>query len=176
MAKRKSLLQRIGDALKGANQQDLAGKVQEKASEQKEQVKDAAVRQAEQLKEQARRQAEHVTSATEVKAAQLQRELAEKERELRAREEALAREEAERKKEEIRAQIQRQKEAIAARKTGETASTQPRVYVVQPGDSLSKIAKAIYGDANRWPEIFEANRDKIKDPNLIYPNQELRIP
>ncbi|RLC89290.1 MAG: hypothetical protein DRI37_04140 [Chloroflexi bacterium] len=51
-----------------------------------------------------------------------------------------------------------------------------RVYVVKSGDSLSKIAKEVLGDASRWPEIFEANKDKIKDPNRIHPGQELRIP
>ena len=51
-----------------------------------------------------------------------------------------------------------------------------RTYVVQSGDSLSKIAQQFYGDAKRWPEIFEANKDKIKDPNVIHPGQELRIP
>ena len=51
-----------------------------------------------------------------------------------------------------------------------------RVYVVKSGDSLGKIAKEVYGDANRWPEIFEANKDTIKDPNLIHPGQELQIP
>jgi nucleoid-associated protein YgaU len=50
------------------------------------------------------------------------------------------------------------------------------VYVVKSGDSLSKIAKENLGDANRWPEIFELNKDKIKDPNLIHPGQELRMP
>jgi len=49
-------------------------------------------------------------------------------------------------------------------------------YVVQPGDSLSKIAKVYYGNAMKYPEIFEANREVIKDPNLIYPGQKLRIP
>jgi len=44
-------------------------------------------------------------------------------------------------------------------KAGEDA--RERVYVVQPGDSLSKIAMEVYGDARRWPEIFEANKDKI---------------
>jgi LysM repeat protein len=58
----------------------------------------------------------------------------------------------------------------------ENAAAPKRVYVVQPGDHLSKIAKEIYGDARRWPEIFEANKDKITDPNLIFPGQELRIP
>jgi LysM repeat protein len=49
-------------------------------------------------------------------------------------------------------------------------------YVVKKGDSLSKIAGELLGDANRWPEIFEANKDKIEDPNLIYPGQEFVIP
>lgn len=49
-------------------------------------------------------------------------------------------------------------------------------YVVQKGDSLSKIAKERYGNANQWPKIYEANKDVIKDPDLIYPGQTLRIP
>jgi len=49
-------------------------------------------------------------------------------------------------------------------------------YTVQPGDSLSKIAKEYYGNAMKYPEIFEANREVIKDPDLIYPGQKLRIP
>ena len=51
-----------------------------------------------------------------------------------------------------------------------------RTYVVVSGDSLSKIAKREYGDAQKWPKIYEANRSIIKDPDLIYPGQELRIP
>ncbi len=49
-------------------------------------------------------------------------------------------------------------------------------YTVKPGDSLSVIAKAVYGDAGRWPEIFEANKNLIKDPKLIRPGQVLQIP
>jgi len=49
-------------------------------------------------------------------------------------------------------------------------------YVVQSGDTLSKIAYKFYGDGNRYPEIFEANRDILKNPDLIYPGQKLRIP
>lgn len=49
-------------------------------------------------------------------------------------------------------------------------------YTVQGGDSLSKIAKRYYGNAMKYPEIFEANREVIKDPDLIYPGQQLRIP
>ena len=49
-------------------------------------------------------------------------------------------------------------------------------YEVKRGDSLSKIAKAQYGDAMKYPVIFEANKPMLKDPNLIYPGQMLRIP
>ncbi|MFQ5865805.1 MAG: LysM peptidoglycan-binding domain-containing protein [bacterium] len=48
-------------------------------------------------------------------------------------------------------------------------------YVVQTGDWLSKVAEKFYGDAMKYREIFEANRKVIKDPNLIYPGQRLRI-
>ncbi|MCG8328948.1 MAG: peptidoglycan-binding protein LysM [Chitinophagales bacterium] len=49
-------------------------------------------------------------------------------------------------------------------------------YEVQRGDSLSKIAKSFYGNAMKYPVIFEANKPMLKDPNLIYPGQVLRIP
>jgi len=49
-------------------------------------------------------------------------------------------------------------------------------YTVKKGDSLSKIAKSYYGDAMKYPVIFEANREVIKDADLIYPGQVLRIP
>ena len=49
-------------------------------------------------------------------------------------------------------------------------------YTVQPGDSLSKIAKKIYGDSNRWKEIWQANQAKIPNPDLIHPGLELQIP
>ncbi len=50
------------------------------------------------------------------------------------------------------------------------------MYVVQRGDSLSKIAKEVYGDAMKYPAIFEANKPMLKDPDLIFPGQVLRIP
>ena len=56
------------------------------------------------------------------------------------------------------------------------AAEQPRIYEVVSGDSLSKIAKHFYGDAAKYPKIFEANRDQIKDPNVIRPGQKLKIP
>jgi nucleoid-associated protein YgaU len=49
-------------------------------------------------------------------------------------------------------------------------------YTVRKGDSLSKIAKREYGDAQQWHRIYNANRDIINDPNLIQPGQVLQIP
>jgi nucleoid-associated protein YgaU len=49
-------------------------------------------------------------------------------------------------------------------------------YEVKSGDSLSKIAKEFYGDPMKYTVIFEANKPMLKDPNLIYPGQVLRIP
>ena len=49
-------------------------------------------------------------------------------------------------------------------------------YTVVAGDSLSKIAKRFYGDASKWTRIHEANRDQIKNPDLIHPGQHLKIP
>ncbi len=49
-------------------------------------------------------------------------------------------------------------------------------HTVVRGDSLSKIAKKFYGNAMKYPEIFDANKPMLKDPNLIYPGQVLRIP
>jgi LysM repeat protein len=51
-----------------------------------------------------------------------------------------------------------------------------RTYTVKEGDSLSLIAKEVYGDMGRWKEIYEANKDKISDPNLIDAGLELVIP
>lgn len=58
----------------------------------------------------------------------------------------------------------------------ETPEPEAQFYTVKSGDSLSKIAKEYYGNAMKYPEIFEANKPMLKDPNLIYPGQVLRIP
>ncbi len=55
-------------------------------------------------------------------------------------------------------------------------SDQGQSYTVQSGDSLSKIAKHAYGDANKWHAIFDANRDKTKNPDLIHLGQVLTLP
>jgi nucleoid-associated protein YgaU len=49
-------------------------------------------------------------------------------------------------------------------------------YTVLAGDSLWAISEQWYGDGNLFGRIFEANRDQILDPDLIYPGQVLRIP
>ncbi len=49
-------------------------------------------------------------------------------------------------------------------------------YTVESGDSLSKIAKEVYGDMMKYPIIFEANKPMLTSPDLIYPGQVLRIP
>jgi len=51
-----------------------------------------------------------------------------------------------------------------------------KVYVVKAGDTLRKIAKETLGDAERWSEIYEANKDKVKNPDVIKAGQELTIP
>ena len=66
--------------------------------------------------------------------------------------------------------------SAAAPAAAAPASGGGRSYTVKAGDTLSKIAKAITGDLNNWKAIYEANKDTIKDPNVIRPGQVLRIP
>jgi nucleoid-associated protein YgaU len=49
-------------------------------------------------------------------------------------------------------------------------------YTIERGDTLSAIAQRFLGKASDYPKIFEANREVIKDPDLIYPGQKIRIP
>ena len=58
----------------------------------------------------------------------------------------------------------------------EEAAPEAVFYTVQSGDTLSKIAKDHYGDAMKYPVIFEANKPMLSDPDKIYPGQTLRIP
>ena len=64
------------------------------------------------------------------------------------------------------------------RLTVNASSAEPEAdfYEVKSGDSLSKTAKKYYGDAMKYPVIFEANKPMLKDPDKIYPGQTLRIP
>jgi len=60
--------------------------------------------------------------------------------------------------------------------SGGGASRESRTYIVQSGDTLSKIAKQYYGDSNRYMDIFNANTDKLSSPDKIQIGQELVIP
>lgn len=60
--------------------------------------------------------------------------------------------------------------------TVEESAPPAQYHTVAKGDTLSAIAKKYYGDANRYREIFEANKPMLKDPDKIYPGQSLRIP
>ena len=65
---------------------------------------------------------------------------------------------------------------VAGQAAAQTANYQANYYTIESGDTLSKIAKEKYGDAGKWNDIFEANREVIKDPDKIYPGQRIRIP
>ena len=56
------------------------------------------------------------------------------------------------------------------------AAAAKKTHKVVAGDTLSKIAKAYYGNANDYMKIFNANKDKLKDPDKIFPGQDLIIP
>jgi uncharacterized protein YidB (DUF937 family) len=60
--------------------------------------------------------------------------------------------------------------------TAPAPAPQEQWYTVVKGDSLSKIAKRYYGDAQQWRVIYDANREQVKDPDLIQPGWKLRIP
>jgi len=67
-----------------------------------------------------------------------------------------------------------QPQAAGAASAGGSGSS--RTYTVKAGDTLSKIAKEIYGNANEYNRIFEANQDKLQSPDKIQVGQELVIP
>ncbi len=60
--------------------------------------------------------------------------------------------------------------------TAATTEEESNFYTVKSGDTLSKISKDQYGDANQYQKIFEANRPMLSHPDKIYPGQVLRIP
>jgi len=66
--------------------------------------------------------------------------------------------------------------AAAAAAGGAPLTPAARTYTVQPGDNLSKISKQFYGDANKYMKIFEANKDKLTDPDKVKAGMDLIIP
>lgn len=69
-----------------------------------------------------------------------------------------------------------QVEASEMKVGGSDAPSEPVFHEVKKGDNLWKIAEKHYGNGSKYPEIFEANKPMLKDPDLIYPGQMLRIP
>jgi len=65
---------------------------------------------------------------------------------------------------------------LVVKKEAPKKEPEAKYYTVVKGDSLSKIAKTQYGDAKKYPVIFEANKPMLTDPDKIYPGQMLRIP
>ena len=63
-----------------------------------------------------------------------------------------------------------------AQKPQQPQQTSSREYTIKSGDTLSKIAKQHYGNANDWRKIYEANQSTIKDPDKIFPGQKIIIP
>ena len=63
-----------------------------------------------------------------------------------------------------------------SRSVTRTSSPSGKTYTVKKGDCLWNIAKLLLGDGSRYTEIYALNRDKITNPNLIYPGQVLTIP
>lgn len=153
-----------------AEAQKKAAETQQKAEEQARRL-----REAQEKAELARQSREASAKQHAEQLAQKREEEAQKAEEGKALSEAAAlKEKAEAMKREAEA-IERQAEAMKAAAQG-AAGAEETVYVVKPGDTLSGIAKAVYGKAGRWREIYEANKDVIKSPNLIRPGWKLRIP
>lgn len=67
-------------------------------------------------------------------------------------------------------------EQVNDQMTVTTPAEEAQFYVVKRGDTLSAIARQVYGDANKYHAIFAANQPMLTDPDKIYPGQSLRIP
>ncbi|MGC9393908.1 MAG: LysM peptidoglycan-binding domain-containing protein [Anaerolineae bacterium] len=142
---------RRADALEEETRRKIAEK---RAREAEEKAKEAAAKLKEMEAEKARMEAEKKAAAEKAR----QEEARAKVREFEAKREA---------------EMAAKKAELEAKAAEEAAKL---VYVVKSGDSLSKIAKEQLGDANRWPEIHELNKDQIPNPNLIRVGQELKLP
>lgn len=68
------------------------------------------------------------------------------------------------------------KTMVSATREGVKSTPNANTYTVVSGDSLSRIARKMYGDASKWQKIYEANKTLIKNTNLIYPGQVFSIP
>ncbi len=66
--------------------------------------------------------------------------------------------------------------AVEDNAKSKSGGSEAKMVTVEKGDTLSAISKRVYGDPNQYMKIFEANKPMLKDPDLIYPGQVLRIP
>ncbi len=178
MSEPKSLIDRIGEALRGGQHEDqqAAESAQEvirtlpdRVEEQTSRVEEAAPRIAEGFQPLVTDTRAAVSEPVVDVAAEARAEMAAMKQQMKEQELALRRQQYE--LEEAKRQAEAQTAAVASR-----AVVEPRTYTVQSGDTLSGIALALFGDASRWPEIFEANRDHVSNPNMIYVGQVLKIP
>jgi nucleoid-associated protein YgaU len=193
-AKEEKALARVETALKATDadkrrrREAAAAEAERRAKEAKEaEARAVAARKRE---EAARAEAEKKAAEAEAKRkaaeAEAKRKAVEAEAKRKAAEaeakrkaaEAEAKEAAKDARRKAEAEAKRKAEEAEARKAAEAAAAAEaeRIYVVKKGDTLSHIALEVYGNAGRWREIFEANRDIIKKPNLIRPGWKLRIP
>ena len=202
----KKSLEALGVALKATaadkhRRQAAAGaaQAQKQAEEQLKAQREAeALKQAEEARKKAEAEAKEMAAEAQKKAEEARKkaeetrkkaEEARKKAEAEAKKAEEAQEKAEAKKEKEAEALKREAEAMkreaekleaeaesieAAAKEGEKEAEE--IYVVKKGDTLSGIALEVYGNAGRWREIFEANRDRIKKANLIRPGWKLRIP
>lgn len=132
-----------------------------------------------------KRKAEAAAAAAEAKAEAERKEREAEAAQRKAEYDRKVREaQAERRRREVEEAAEKRQAEAEAKKTAEEAAVKaaeearaqlPR-HVVQPGETLSHIALKHLGNANRWREIYEANKDVIKNPSLIYPGQEFVIP
>jgi len=74
------------------------------------------------------------------------------------------------------ADIQAPAAAAAAAAAAGAPTSEARTYTVKPGDSLTKISQEFYGHANQYMKIFEANKDKLADPDKVRAGMQLVIP
>lgn len=186
-AKEEKALARIETALK-ATEADRRRRREAAAAEAERQAKLAREAEARAAAERKREESARAAAEKKAKEAEAKRKAAEAEAAKRKAAEAeaakrkaeakrkAAKEEAQRKAEEREAKQAARAEARKAAQAEAVAEEAERIYVVKRGDTLSHIALEMYGNAGRWREIFEANRDIIDKPNLIRPGWKLRIP
>lgn len=160
-----------------ARRAELAKKKKEAAAAKAEKEKEAEMKKQLEEAEKKLKQAEERERK--------RKEAAEKQAKLRAERQKRLREERKKKAAEAKAAAAA-KAAEAGEEAGgggggaEAAPAQAadgsRVYTVEPGDSLWAISAELLGAGNRYMEIFNMNTDKLKDPGMIFPGQELKIP